>query len=225
MISQHDEQSSDADRELIVSIKAKGNRYLIQLDNGKQLKYHKEVVIRSEIKEGTFLNDSLLKKMIAKEQEIEAHESAIRLLSFRARSVKELKERLQKKGLSIEIINKEIDRLHNVGLLNDLEFAKLWVADRGKGRAPRSRQVLKFELRQHGIKDSILEKILDEIDDNENALQLARKKARSLTETEKNVFQKKIYANLKRKGFDYETIQRSVTTVWKEMNETLEEKR
>ena len=72
---------------------------------------------------------------------------------------------------------------------------------------------------------SILEKILDEIDDNENALQLARKKARSLTETEKNVFQKKIYANLKRKGFDYETIQRSVTTVWIEMNEPLEEKR
>ncbi|SVE46108.1 uncharacterized protein METZ01_LOCUS498962, partial [marine metagenome] len=163
------EQRSDADCELIVSIKAKGNRYLIQLDNGKQLKYHKEVVIGSEIKKGTFLTDSLLKKITAKEQEIEAHESAIRLLSFRARSVKELTERLQKKGLSIEIIDKEIDRLHDVGLLNDLEFAKLWVADRGNGRAPRSRQLLKLELRQHGIKDSILEEILDEIDDNENA--------------------------------------------------------
>ena len=213
------EQRSDADCELIVSIKAKGNRYLIQLGNGKQLKYHKEVVIGSEIKKGTFLTDSLLKKITAKEQEIEAHESAIRLLSFRARSVKELTERLQKKGLSIGIIDKEIDRLHDVGLLNDLEFAKLWVADRGNGRAPRSRQLLKLELRQHGIKDSILEEILDEIDDNENALQLARKKARSLTKLEKNVFQKKIYTNLKRKGFDYETIRRSVTTVWKEMNE------
>lgn len=213
------EQRSDADCELIVSIKAKGNRYLIQLDNGKQLKYHKEVVIGSEIKKGTFLTDSLLKKITAKEQEIEAHESAIRLLSFRARSVKELTERLQKKGLSIGIIDKEIDRLHDVGLLNDLEFAKLWVADRGNGRAPRSRQLLKLELRQHGIKDSILEEILDEIDDNENALQLARKKARSLTKLEKNVFQKKIYTSLKRKGFDYETIRRSVTTVWKEMNE------
>ena len=168
---------------------------------------------------------SLLKKITAKEQEIEAHESAIRLLSFRARSVKELKERLQKKGLYIEIVDKEIDRLHNVGLLDDLEFAKVWVADRGSGRAPRSRQLLKLELRQHGITDSILEEVLSEIDDTENALQLARKKARSLKNLEKSAFQKKMYANLKRKGFDYETIRGSVTTVWNEMNVNSEDKR
>ena len=167
----------------------------------------------------------LLKKITAKEQEIEAHESAIRLLSFRARSVKELKERLQKKGLYIEIVDKEIDRLHNVGLLDDLEFAKVWVADRGSGRAPRSRQLLKLELRQHGITDSILEEVLSEIDDTENALQLARKKARSLKNLEKSAFQKKMYANLKRKGFDYETIRGSVTTVWNEMNVNSEDKR
>ena len=219
------EQSSDIASEVVVSIKPKGNRYLIQLGNGEYLKYHKEVVLGSAIKKGTFLSDSLLKKITAKEQEIEAHESAIRLLSFRARSVKELKERLQKKGLYIEIVDKEIDRLRNVGLLDDLKFAKVWVADRGSGRAPRSRQLLKLELRQHGITDSILEEVLSEIDDTENALQLARKKARSLKNLEESAFQKKMYANLKRKGFDYETIRGSVTTVWNEMNVNSEDKR
>ena len=89
------EQRSDIDSEVVVSIKPKGNRYLIQLGNGEYLKYHKEVVLGSAIKKGPFLSDSLLKKITAKAQEIEAHDSAIRLLSFRARSVKELKERLQ----------------------------------------------------------------------------------------------------------------------------------
>ena len=211
-------QVLDSKPQLIVSIRGKGNRYLLELDTGKHLKYHKEAILGLGIDKGTLLDDNLLQKLIKTEEQIEAHESALRLLSYRARSENELIKRLRQKAISEPIIQKEISRLRNSGLVNDTEFAHLWVKERGTGTSARSRRLLSLELRTHGINEEILEEALASADDNSAALQVARKKARQLTDTERKLFQKRLTSALKQKGFEYEVIRNTIEIVWNETN-------
>ncbi len=211
-------QVIDSKPQLIVAIRGKGNHYLIEIATGKQLKYHKEVILGLGVTKGTLLDNNLLQKLIKKEEQIEAHESALRLLSYRSRSENELIKRLRQKTISESIIHKEISRLRNSGLVNDAEFAHLWVKERSTGASARSRRLLRLELRTHGINEEVLEEALASADDNSAALQVARKKARQLTDAERSFFQKRLTSALKQKGFEYEVIRNTIEIVWNEIN-------
>ena len=211
-------QVLDSKSQLIVAIRGKGNHYLLELATGEKLKYHKEVILGLGVTKGTLLDNNLLQKLIKTEEQIEAHESALRLLSYRARSENELIKRLRQKAISESSIQKEISRLRNSGLVNDAEFAHLWVKERSTGASARSRRLLRLELRTHGINEEILEEALASADDNSAALQVARKKARQLTAAERNFFQKRLTNALKQKGFEYEVIQNTIEIVWNEIN-------
>ena len=53
-----------------------------------------------------------------------AHANALRLLAHRARSVAEMRARLKRHGLRSSVVEAEIQRLTQAGLLNDEEFAR-----------------------------------------------------------------------------------------------------
>ncbi|NQU73859.1 MAG: regulatory protein RecX, partial [Candidatus Omnitrophica bacterium] len=58
---------------------------------------------------------------------VRAKNCAYRLLSYRSRSIKEINDRLKKKGFSPAIIKKTVTHLKQINYLNDEEFAKSWV--------------------------------------------------------------------------------------------------
>ncbi|MBK6661488.1 MAG: regulatory protein RecX [Thermoflexaceae bacterium] len=82
------------------------------------------------------------------------HEAALRLLSHRARSENEMRTRLGMRGIAPAIIEEEIVRLRDAGLLDDEQFARAWVEDR-KRFAPRGRRMLRYELLGRGIEPGI----------------------------------------------------------------------
>lgn len=84
---------------------------------------------------------------------------ALRLLSFRPRSIKEIQQRLTKTNANTKTINRVIDNLIDKNLLNDREFAIWWVDQRVKFR-PRGNFALQFELRQKGISQDIIDTVL-----------------------------------------------------------------
>lgn len=141
---------------------------------------------------------------------------ALNFLSFRARSEKEVREHLLKKwakgqNADAQTIQKVIDFLHEKKFLDDEAFARSWVESRNRSR-PKSKRILKMELRQKGVENTIVEKVLEEQGDNE--LQLAKK----IIEKKKNVMKdlsreevyKKIGGLLARRGFDWDTIKSSI---------------
>ncbi|MDO4910846.1 MAG: regulatory protein RecX [Corynebacterium sp.] len=134
---------------------------------------------------------------------------ALRLLEVRRRSEKELRDRLREAKYPAEEIDRVIATMKRYNYVNDVDFAFEWVRQRHAMKG-KSRAVLRMELRQKGIGDELCQSALEQIsDDSEHAraLEIARKKARSLKSApadslEYNKYLRRILGMLARRGFN-----------------------
>jgi regulatory protein len=147
------------------------------------------------------------------EQEI-AFQRTLRLINYRTRSHQEIDRYLNKLQYSQETIAAVQDRLKQAGVLDDRQFAKIWVENRVEFR-PRSHRMLTLELRQKGIDNEIIESTLETtIPDGDLAYKAAIKQQRKYRNLDWENFQRKLTAYLSRRGFNYETINPVVKRVW-----------
>ena len=98
----------------------------------------------------------------------EAMQRAGHLLTTRPRSTHELRVRLVKAGFDADVVERTIDRLIELQLLDDHAFARQWIEERStlKGRSP---EALIAELVAKGIERSLAEEALGELGVDEEA--------------------------------------------------------
>jgi regulatory protein len=145
------------------------------------------------------------------------YKAAIRFLSFRPRSEKELSDYLMKKKCDDLTAKRIIESLTRDKFLNDEEFVRWWVEQRTILK-PKASRVIKFELKQKGISkdliDSFFENEESSTSDFTKALALAEKKMVRLVKLEDK---RKIYEKLGRflasKGFDWDTIKEVIDRI------------
>ena len=129
----------------------------------------------------------------------------LRFLGIRPRSQFEMQQRLKQRGYLDVDIKKVIKKLKNEGLLDDSNFAELWVHNRHSLK-PKGKRLLNLELRQKGISEKIIEKVLDYSDDQE--IKLAQKVLSSKLKMYQNIdkwkLKQKLLAFLSRRGFSYD---------------------
>jgi regulatory protein len=82
-------------------------------------------------------------------------DAALRFLEARPRSTAEVRRRLASAGYRTELIDGAVERLTNLGVLDDEAFAAAWVASRDRA-SPRGEHALMIELRQKGIDPSVI---------------------------------------------------------------------
>lgn len=82
-------------------------------------------------------------------------DAALRFLEVRSRSVAEVRRRLTSAGYRPELIEGAIERLLELGMLDDEAFARQWVESRDRAH-PRGERALLIELRQKGIDATII---------------------------------------------------------------------
>ena len=165
--------------------------------------------------EGNQISQQKINDLQEKDQFEGAYQRAINFLSYRIRSEKEIRQNLTKHEVPEEIIVRVIDRLRGASLVNDREFASLWVENRVQFK-PRGKRALSSELFQKGIPNEIIEDVLAELDEEELAYQCARSKIRKYSDLEEKTFQKKLSGLLTRRGFPYHIIKDVVSSLWKE---------
>lgn len=124
-------------------------------------------------------------------------------LAGRARSRKELADKLAQRHVPDEIATRLLDRFEEVGLVDDAAFAEAWVEGRhsSRGLAPRA---LAQELRRKGVDDEIARGALAQIDDDdqaETARELVRRKLRSLQRFDDATRTRRLVGMLARKGY------------------------
>ncbi|ANH39339.1 Regulatory protein RecX [Nocardioides dokdonensis FR1436] len=129
-------------------------------------------------------------------------------LTGRARSRKELSDKLAAKLVPDDVATRLLDRFEEIGLIDDEAFARSWVAARGPGEGGTGRRLapraLSQELRRKGIDDEIVREVLDEVDpdDEEQAARaLVRKKLRSLSRVDDVTATRRLVGMLARKGY------------------------
>lgn len=143
---------------------------------------------------------------------------ALRFLSFRPRSEKEIRDNLQKKKASPPVIEKIINKLKDKNFLNDEEFTKWWIESRLRFRL-RSIHAIKKELFQKGITKELIDAQISNFhppaggsisNELENAQKLIEKKIKQYKNLPRNKLYQKLGGFLARRGFDYETIKQSI---------------
>lgn len=98
----------------------------------------------------------------------EAMERAGRLLAMRFRTRIEMIERLADSGFDAEVVASTVERLEELGLVDDAAFAKEWIEGRAKTKA-RPPRVLLDELLAKGVEPEMARAALEEVGPDEVA--------------------------------------------------------
>ena len=144
-----------------------------------------------------------------------AQEQAVHFLEYRPRSRSELEIHLRSKGFDEQAIQAVAHRFEELKWLDDKLFSQFWVANREDFR-PRSRRVLRMELRHKGIDNETIESSLQEIDETASAHKAVQERARRLANLDYQTFRRRLGGFLQRRGFSYETIKSVVEQLWAE---------
>ena len=141
---------------------------------------------------------------------LDCHERALRLLSVRPRSRRELERRLLRAGFEPEEVRTEIDRLAGVGLLDDERFAREY-AEHQLGTRLAGGRAIRSALAAKGVDPGTVELVLAEAggDDAERAEQLARARAPRLGALPPDKAYGRLVSFLVRRGHDPETARRA----------------
>ena len=146
---------------------------------------------------------------------LKAKNAALRLLSYRSRSEKEVQRRLQGR-FSEDVIHRTVSDLRRQGLLDDMAFAKEWREQRERFR-PRGPAVIKQELQKLGVDREIIRDALSDFDASANAYQAGSKYASKLSVDDANAFRRRLGGFLHRRGFEGDVLGQTVERLWREL--------
>jgi len=104
-------------------------------------------------------------------------EISLNFLKFRPRTVFEITEKLKSKNILDKEIKETISVLKRNGLLDDENFAKMWVRDRNLLK-PTGSFLLKLELKKLGITEPLIENAIADQDEEELAKRAVESKGR-----------------------------------------------
>lgn len=124
-------------------------------------------------------------------------------LAAQARTRAELERALQKKAVPAEAATAVLDRMGEVGLVDDAAFARDWVVSRQQ-RRHLSRTALRRELQTKGVDRELIDDALDGVDSSDEhraALDLARRRAATMTGLAHEVAYRRLGGVLGRRGF------------------------
>jgi regulatory protein len=111
-----------------------------------------------------------------------AKQTAFRLLSVRARSVKELRARLKEKGYHESVVERIVARLSELKYLDDISFARQWARNLAVNKLWGNRRIA-ASLQEKGIPGMLIEKVIPEVrselTEEEAIRQLIRKKGKT----------------------------------------------
>jgi regulatory protein len=149
-----------------------------------------------------------------------ARQYALKLLSYRGRSERELEERLIKKGISKAEAFSAIEYLKHAGLIDDKSLAETLKREALTTKMLSRNGARRFMMNR-GIPVDIADMVFSETDDTDidNAARFAEKKFRVLKNYPPETAKRRLYGLLSRRGYSSDTIM----TVFRKINFTKED--
>ena len=150
-----------------------------------------------------------------------ALDRAVAFLAGRARSRREMEERLLRSGYRPCTVEMVLYKLEKEDLLDDADFARQWVDARSARRMGRGR--IAQELRRKGVSAREAEEALEGLSDEEQlegAIVLVEKAmARTPSGEDPRKTAARITAMLARRGYDYDTAREAISRVMEDIHE------
>ena len=187
------------------------NRVNIFVDDSFFCGLEKEIAVSFRLKIGKKINENELLNAVFESEKKRAFEKANEYLAVRMHSKFEITQKLKTKGFSDEVIKAAVKKLEEYNLINDDLFVKEFI----RQNQNMSKIMLKMKLQAKGIGSSIIESNLSGIDENDeitNCLEIAKKLLKSLNSS-KTSKKQQLILKLSRRGFNYDTIKKSVQII------------
>ena len=142
---------------------------------------------------------------------------ALRYVSFRQRSVSEVRRRVGR-DFSQPVVERVLSSLARYGYLDDEDFARKWRDSRDRNK-PRGSFAPRRELRGKGIAESVIDAALEGLNESSAAYRAGEKPGRRWLqdgEMPYRTFRRKMWDHLRRRGFGSGVSQETIGRIWAE---------
>lgn len=196
-------------------------RYSIYIDGKFAFGLDEAALAKLQLAVGRTVTPEELDGIIAEEERRQAMDASFTLLTYRSRSRKELAQRLQRKQFSETAITAALDRLQELGYLNDEQFARDWLnARKLQGKGP---ELIRSELKQKGIDPEIIADVISayarDPENIEDVKRLVERKFKQMQDLPPQDAARRITGFLARRGFPVDTVRRVLRDLRKDMSE------
>ena len=164
---------------------------------------------------GMELSEAQVEALRREDARHQAYEAALRLLAYRPRSERELRQRLARRGIERPLIEGALARLRGQGYLDDQAFARFWTETR-EATSPRSRRLIRSELLYKGVSPDAAAAAVAGVEDDDAAYRAAARRLRSLPLDDFESFRRRLGGFLVRRGFSYDVARRTIDRCWRE---------
>ncbi len=172
--------------------------------------------------EGRSFENGLDQAVERRPDDLKAREAALRLLAVRARSRRELEDRLKRKGFDAAVRESTLSALETAGLIDDHEFARLWAEERLRLR-PVGRMLLRSALHRKGVAEKAATAVLDEAyaenTEKELAVSVLRKRIGRTGPPCDRRARSRLQSHLVRRGFSFEVVAEAMRQIEGEFDE------
>ncbi len=183
----------------------KKNKQRVNVHLDGEYAFSLTLVEAARLRKGQQLTDAEVETLRNEDAIVQAVDRAARFLSYRPRSVQEVRRNLEEKQLEPVVIEAALDRLNAMGYLDDAAFARFWIQNRTEFK-PLSPKALRYELRQKGVSTEIISEALEGLETEELAYEAAQNRLKRVPRGDRKIFRQKLSAFLQQRGFGYTTI-------------------
>jgi regulatory protein len=197
----------------IVPSPRKPGRFDVEIDGMPVSTLSIEAIERFSLGVGITIDDRTAAAISREVAILHTYDRALNMLAARGRASAELRRLLVRKGEPADLVDVAIERLVNVGFLDDAAFARQFARSKGVSGGL-SRRRIQQELGRRGVSretgvEAVETVFTEEGVDEEAAIErVARKKLRSLSSLDAATKRRRLYSFLARRGYDSDDIGR-----------------
>jgi regulatory protein len=186
----------------ITGIRERRGKARISVDGEFWAEIDAGVAAERGLREGVALSHEELREVRVAGERALAMARAFNFLGYRARSEREVRDRLRRYGYGEETVGGVIRRLKELGYLNDAEFARLAAREKARKYGPRRVSV---ELRRSGVDAEIAHEAVEEEFAGRSEIEAAfSAAARRYNRGGSDAEARRVYGFLMRRGYSAE---------------------
>lgn len=159
-----------------------------------------ELVVKEHLKVGMEIDENKLSELILEDEKGKALAKAVKYIGSNLKTEKQLRDYLKKKEYNFATIDYVMDKLKEYDYLNDENFAKAFILTYSKKYG---KLKLKSQLKMKGIKDSVIENLLEDVQSDSIDL-VAKKYMKNKELTYENL--QKLMRFLYSRGYEFDDI-------------------
>lgn len=183
------------------------NKYKIYFDN-ETITVYEDVILKYNLLYKKEIDNELLSNINKDNFKASIYDTALKYINVRMRSVKEIREYLNKKNFESKDIEEVVDRLLSKNILNDNNFAKCYVNDKLllTNNGP---DKIKCDLMKLGISEDIISSVISSIDNDiisEKLEKIIKKEIKNNSKLPINKMKNKIINRCINAGYEYSSI-------------------